>query len=243
MLKLTGSPSHFAASNFRATKLGRSPLWQSKRANQSQKNQVIAKLDGRVQELQLEIATRLAETKSQLIAAEHTLKKRQAILSRLKELNGRGHASPSELIRAEMELSIAEAKVLSAKEEQAVRAIERRRAEVQFKRRTIVSPFAGVVSHIHRREGEFLSPLHPEVVTIIQVEQLLATFAVPSSQIGTFEIGKEFNLEMDDGRTVTGHVYSIGVQTDAQSGTIELKLVVDNPMLELRSGEMCTLNI
>ncbi|MFK7766758.1 MAG: efflux RND transporter periplasmic adaptor subunit [Mariniblastus sp.] len=207
------------------------------------KDEVVAKLDGRVQELQLEIATRLAETKSQLIAAEHTLKKRQAILNRLKELNGKGHASPSELIRAEMELSIAEAKVLSAKEEQAVRAIERRRAEVQFIRRTIVSPFAGVVSKIHRREGEFLSPLHPEVVTIIQVDRLFATFAVPSSQIETFEIGKEFNLEMDSGQTVTGRVHRIGVQTDAQSGTIEVKLVIDNPMLELRSGEICTLNI
>jgi RND family efflux transporter MFP subunit len=204
---------------------------------------VVARLDVRVQELQLEIATHLANTTSQLVAAEETFKKRQMIAQRLEKLRGEGHASPSEMIRAEMELSIAHAKYLAAKEEQAVREIERRRAEVQLDRRTIVSPFDGVVAKIHRREGEFLSPLHPEVATIIQVNRLLANFAIPSSQVSMFQVGAEFNLELEDGRLITAKVYRIGVQTDAQSGTIEIKLVIENPTFELRSGEICTLNI
>ncbi len=241
--QIDGFTEPFRSIELSSDETGSIAMLAVKEGDKVAKDEVIAKLDGRVQKLQLEIATQLAQTKSQMIAAEQSLKKRHAILNRLQELKSRGHASPSELIRAEMELSIAEAKVLSAKEEQAVRAIEQRRAEVQYKRRTILSPFDGVVSHVHRREGEFLSPLHPEVVTIIQVDRLLATFAVPSSQISTFKVGKEFNLEMDSGRTVTARVHSIGVQTDAQSGTIELKLVIDNPMMELRSGEICTLNI
>lgn len=205
--------------------------------------EVVAKLDTRVQALQLEIATKQAQTTSQLTAAEQTLAKRRAIASRLGELNARGHASQSEIIRAEMELTIAEAKFLAAQEEQAVREIEQRRAKVQLERRTIVSPFDGVVSKVHRREGEFLSPLHPEVVTIIQVDKLLATFAIPSSQIGEFAVGKEFNLEMENGRTVVAEVYRVGVSTDAQSGTVEVKLVIENPMMDIRSGEILTLNI
>ena len=205
--------------------------------------QVIARLDVRVQELQLEIAAQLAKTTSQLIAAEQTLKKREEISNRLEELRRKGHASQSEIIRAEMELSIAQAKVLAAQEERTVREIECRRAEVQLARRTILSPFDGVVAKIHRREGEFLSPLHPEVATIIQVDRLLATFAVPSSQLSMFEIGKEFNLELESGKLIKGKVHRIGVETDAQSGTIEIKLVIENESLELRSGEICTLNI
>jgi len=204
---------------------------------------VVAKLDGRVQEIQLEVATHVAATTSQLVAAEQTLKKRREISQRLSQLKARGHASQSEIIRADMELSIAEAKVLTAKEDQVVREIEKRRAEVQLNRRTIISPFDGVVAKIHRREGEFLSPLHPEVATIIQVDRLLATFAVPSTQVGEFEVGKEFTLEMEGGGNVTGKVYRIGVQTDAQSGTVEVKLVIENSMGEIRSGEICTLNI
>ncbi len=205
-------------------------------------DQVIARLDVRVQELQLEIAAQLAKTTSQLVAAEQTLNKREEISNRLEELKRNGHASQSEIIRAEMELSIAHAKVLAAQEEKAVREIECRRAEVQLARRTILSPFDGVVAKIHRRQGEFLSPLHPEVVTIIQVDRLLATFAIPSAELSKFKIGKEFNLELGN-RTITGKVHRIGVETDAQSGTVEVKLIIENESLELRSGEICTLNI
>jgi len=206
-------------------------------------DQVVARLDVRVQEMQLEIATHLANTTSQLVAAEETLKKRKAIAERLEQLKAKGHASQSEIIRAEMELSIAEAKFMAAKEEQAVRDIERRRAQVQLDRRTIASPFDGVVAKVHRREGEFLSPLHPEVTTIIQVDRLLATFAIPSSQVSSFEVGKSFNLQLENGRTISGEVFRVGVQTDAQSGTVEVKLVIENSMLDIRSGEICTLNI
>jgi len=206
-------------------------------------DQVVAKLDTRVQELQLEIATQQANTKSQITAAEKALQKRRSIANRLNELKARGHASQSEIIRSDMELSIAEAKYLSAQEERAIRAIEARQAKVQLDRRTIVSPFSGVVSKVHRREGEFLSPVHPEVVTIIQVDKLLATFAIPSSQIKEFKVGKEFNLEMENGRTIVAEVYRVGVSTDAKSGTVEVKMVIDNQMQDIRSGEILTLNI
>ena len=203
----------------------------------------IARLDARVQELQLEIADHLAKTTSQLVAAEEAYNKRLAIADKLAELKAEGHASRSEIIRSQMELSIAKAKLLSAKEEVAVREIERRRAAVQLQRRTIFAPFDGVIAKIHSREGEFLSPLRPEVVTLVQVDRLIATFAVPSSQISSFEIGKDFNIQMSEGRMVLGTVHSIGVETDAQSGTVEVKLVIENPTLENRSGEICTLNI
>lgn len=207
------------------------------------KDDVIARLDVRVQALQLEIAAHLASTTSQLNAAKEAFNKRQTIAERLEILKSKGHASQSEVIRAEMELSIAQAKFYAAKEEQTVREIEQRRAEVQLARRTIVAPFDGVVAKVHRREGEFLSPVHPEVATIIQVDRLLATFAVPSSQLNQFSLGREFNLELDNGTLVTGKVYRVGVETDAQSGTVEVKLVIENSSTELRSGEICTLNI
>ena len=206
-------------------------------------DQVIARLDVRVQELQVEIAAQLAKTTSQLVAAEQNLKKREEISIRLKKLNRSGHASHSEIIRAEMELSIARAKMLAAQEEKTVREIERRRAEVQLARRTIHAPFDGVIAKIHRRQGEFLSPLHPEVATIIQIDRLLATFAVPSSKVETFKIGKTFNIELENGRLIPAKVHRIGVQTDAESGTIEVKLVIENDSFDLRSGEICTLNI
>ncbi len=202
----------------------------------------VARLDDRVQKLQVQIAEELAHTTSQLIAANQLLEKRKEISRRLGELQQRGHASQSEIIRAEMELSIAQAKVLAAKEEKAVREIELRRAEVQLNRRTITSPFDGIVAKIHRREGEFLSPLNPEVATIIQVDKLLASFAIMSNQLGQFSIDQEHTIRLENGSLIKGRVYRIGVETDSQSGTVEIKLLIENPNLKLRSGESCSLN-
>jgi RND family efflux transporter MFP subunit len=203
----------------------------------------LAQLDSRVQTLQLEIATKLASTKSHLIGAKKTLEKRRAILKRLTELNAKGHASASEIIRAEMELSIAEAKWLGAQEDLAVRELEKKRAEVQLARRSITAPFSGVVSKIHRRQGEFLSPIHPEVVTIIQVDQLIAKFNIPSSQISMFSVGSTFQLALANGESIPATVKQISVITDAESGTVEVKLVIDNVNQKVRSGESVTLNI
>lgn len=207
------------------------------------KGDVIARLDDRVQKIQLDIATQMANASSQLKATEQTLEKRRLIHERLTSLQGRGHASESELIRSDMELSIAESKYNAAREERAVREIEQRRAEVQLSRRSIVAPIHGVISTVHRHEGEFLSPLRPEIVTIIQVDRLLSTFAIPVSQAREFAVGKEFELKFENGNTVVAKVYSMSVSTDAQSQTVEIKLVFDNRNNEFRAGELCILNI
>ncbi len=204
---------------------------------------VIACLDTRVQELQLEIANQTATNVSQMTAAQATVEKRRTVASRLRELASKGHARDSELMRAELELSIAEAKLLAAKEEKIVHEIEQRRAQVLLDRRRIKAPFDGVIAKVHRQEGEFLSPLRPEIATLVQVDRLLATFMIPSSQIRQFEIGTNYEIELENGQVVQGKVHRVGVLTDAQSGTVELKLVIENPNNKFRSGEICSLKI
>lgn len=206
-------------------------------------NDIVCKLDSGVQEIQVEIARKMAESTSSVWAAEQTLAKRKAIHHRIKELHQDGHATESELVRSEMELTIAEARFLTAQEEAQVREIEYRRAVLQLDRRSVRAPFSGVISKVHKREGEFLSPLHPEIVTLIQVDRLLARFNVPSSQVNAFTPGKQFQLQMTDGTKVSATVFSVGVFTDAQSGTVEIKLVINNRDNALRAGEFLVLEI
>ena len=204
---------------------------------------VVANLDSRVQSIQLKIARQVASSTSQRGAARKSLTKRQAISQRLAQMHSQGHASQSEIIRADLELSIAESKYNTAVEEASVRAIEVERAAVQLQRRTITAPFNGQIAKIHSREGEFLSPLHPEVCTIVQTDKLLATFNVSSDQARDFAVGQSYELRLENGETVSGEVYIVGVETDPQSGTVEIKLVIDNSDFRIRSGENVTLNI
>lgn len=204
---------------------------------------VIAKLDSRVQEIQLEIASQVANSTSQQRAAGNTLKKRRAIALRLDRLKLQGHASESEIIRSDLELSIAEANYFNSVEESAVRDIEMRRAQVQLERRTIKAPFDGFIAKIARREGEFLSPLHPEVCTLIQVDRLLATFNVDSREASGFHVGESYELRLSNGSTIQAQVHSVGVEINPQSGTVEIKFVINNEDYKIRSGESCSLNV
>ncbi len=204
---------------------------------------IVAKLDCRVQEIQLQIAEKMAGSTSQRIAASKSLKKRQAISQRIALLRQQGHASESEIIRADLELAIAESKYNVAVEDAAIREIEAKRAAVQLERRTITAPFNGLIAKIHSREGEFLSPLHPEICSIVQVDKLLATFNVSSDQAQQFTVGQSYELRLANGETISAEVYLVGVETDPQSGTVEIKLVIENSDYNIRSGENVTLNI
>lgn len=208
-----------------------------------QQGDVIAKLDSRVQEIQLEIASKVANSTSQQRAAGNTLKKRRAIAQRLDQLKQQGHASTSEIVRSDLEMSIAEANYYNTVEEAAVREVEMRRAQVQLERRTIKAPFNGFIAKIARREGEFLSPLHPEVCTLIQVDKLLATFNVDSKEASGFHVGESYELRLSDGSTIQAQVHSVGVEINPQSGTVEIKFVINNEDYKIRSGEGCSLNV
>ena len=207
------------------------------------KGDVVARLDDRIQQVQYQIATEMAKASSQLDAARKTLEKRRTISERLRAMQNNGHASNSELLRSQMEFTIAESKYNAAREESVIRQMEKKRAEIQLSRRSITAPISGIISKVHRRDGEYLSPVRPEVVTIIQVDRLLSTFNIPVSQTNEFRVGKEFELKFESGKSVIATVHSVSVATDAQSQTVEVKLVFENHDRDFRAGEICTLDV
>lgn len=205
------------------------------------KGDIIAQLDDELQAYQVEIAQKLAEADGEIRLAETLVKQRREIHERLLKIQTQGHATEGDLIRSEMELAMAEAKLMSARESRMIREIELRRAQSQLHRRKILSPIDGTAVAIHRRIGEFVSPVNPEVVTLIQTDRLLATFPIPSGSVGEFQPGKKFKISFADSKSITATVYHVGVETDAESGTVPVKLLIENPDGSLRSGEFVTL--
>ena len=207
------------------------------------KGDILAQLDDRVQKLLVESARHLADSTNAMEAARSTLEKRELVSSRIRELISTGHATESEMLRADLEEAIALARFRSSQEESVGRGIDLRRAELMLERRLIRAPFTGIVSTIHRQQGEFLSPLRPELVTLIQVDRLLAVFNVPSPQIESLKQKSNITVSFHDGSEVLGELHSIGVQTDAESGTVQVMILLINDDGKLRSGEQCFLEI
>jgi len=204
---------------------------------------LICKLDDRIQQLHLEMAEHQMNSKSDLDAARRSHKKREIVYERLQTLRNGGHASESELIRSEMEMSISKSKFLAAQEAAIGREIEFRRTQMMLERRNVRAPFTGKISKIHRFEGEFVSPLRPEIVTLVQTDKLLAVFNVSGESNLDLKKGQKVTVRFLDGRTAEGVVFSVGVVLDAESGTMNVKVRLDNADDRLQSGLQCQLEL
>ncbi len=202
--------------------------------------QVLTTLDNDVHAALLAIAEQSKRTQGRLDALQAELKLRQDRAQQFQKLFTLGHARQEETEKASMELEIAEAQVKAAGEELLIKELEFRKIKVQLDRRTITSPIDGVVTELHRDLGEFVAPTAPEIMTIVQLDPLLATFSILGPYAEQLSLHQEVTLHFPvSKREVVGHVAFISPVTDAESGMVRVKVRVANPEGRTRSGERC----
>jgi RND family efflux transporter MFP subunit len=206
--------------------------------------QVLAQLDDDVYQALLAIAEQAMRGQSALKSAEAELAMRRQRLEKLVALREQGHARQEEVERARTDVEMAEARVLSANEQTELKRLEYDKVKVQLARRSVRSPIDGVVSLLHKDEGEFVAPNDPHVLEVVQLDPLLATFSVPDFLAS--QIHKEEKLPVfleEAGAWVDGKVELIAPLTDAESGTVRVKVRIPNPGNKYRSGERCTIQL
>jgi RND family efflux transporter MFP subunit len=207
-----------------------------------EEDQPVAELDTSIQKAMLEIAkaNRDARGEIDLARAEHRL--RQQRLDLLLQLHADSHASDEETRRARTELEVAAAQVRSAEERQLGRKLEFERLAAQLEARTIRAPQDGVVTTLHKQSGEYVGPTEPAVLTIVQLQPLLAVFLVPREQATRLNVGQSVSLQLPAAnRDMEGTIEVIAPVVDAGSGTVTVRVRVDNADRSLRAGEPCLL--
>ena len=106
------------------------------------------------------------------------------------------------------------------------------------------SPLDGLVSAVHKEEREFVSSNAPTVLTLVQLDPLRIIFCVPTSHGDTLKLGQQVPLAfLDTDLPATGRVEFVSPITDAESGTVRVKVLIDNPQGEFRCGVRCTLQL
>ncbi len=189
----------------------------------------------------LKIALKGSEAKGAFDAATAETKLRRTILEKLHELQSRGAASMEELSRAQAELEVAEAHLLTAEETIEIRKLEYQRVKAEIEQRMIRSPIDGVVLEVFKKPGEFTSPPNPEVFTIVQLDPLLAIFSVESNLVKSWKQNQKVEVRFGDSAATSGTIEYISPVTDAESGTVRIKVRIENPDQKFRSGERCVL--
>jgi RND family efflux transporter MFP subunit len=206
--------------------------------------QLIASLDDDVQRAQLAIAQQQVESRGRLKAAEAERAMNFRRFEKLAQLAGRGQASVEESERAKANLEIADSKLLAEQDEHKLLVLQLERARLAVLKRSMFAPVTGVVSEVHRQIGEFVSPAIPQVVTIVELDPLAASFLVNRSQLLRLKNLQQVRVQLiDAGHHASGAMDSISPVTDAESGTIAVRIRIANPSGQLRGGERCMLEL
>ena len=138
--------------------------------------QILAALDKDVLMIARDIAqfATTAEGRSKASQADYRLK--EARLRKIRELQSQGHASPGEVERAEAEFESAAGNSRIVEEQRQLDRLELKKTEAMIERRLIRSPIDGIVTKLHREQGEFVTPVSPVVVTVVQIHPLRRHF-------------------------------------------------------------------
>jgi RND family efflux transporter MFP subunit len=202
--------------------------------------QVLATLEDSLQVIGVEVAKQQLEMKGEVDSATAEYQLHVNRTAQLRSLAARGTARPDELLRAETDLQLAEAKLLTAREQQVGRELEWKRQVVQLERRRVVSPLDGVVVRVMRQPGEYVSPSDASIVRVIDKQSLIAIFNLPASDAFHIRVGQVIPIRP---RTTTGviegKIESIAPAIDGESGTVAIRLRIDNKDELLFPGDRC----
>lgn len=202
--------------------------------------QPLAQIDGSALETQLAIIEAQAAAQGRLLAAEADVRLNWRRVAALQEARENRFSSQSELERAEADLRISEGRLKSELEEQEVMRLQVVRLKHQIKQRTITAPIQGIVTQVHKELGEFVSPTSPEVLRIIDVSRLRASFFLQVHELAELRVDSPVKVLLGDGQESQALVEHIAPVADGESGLVEVRVLIDNPELKIL-GSRCAL--
>jgi len=101
---------------------------------------------------------------------------------------------------------------------------------------TVRAPFAGKIVEIQTREYETVRPGQP-LFRIIDDNRLLAVMNVPMNDAGLTTVGNPVTLSISGReKNTAGTIYEVTPQADHRTGTIRIRVLIDNADGKLRAG-------
>lgn len=199
-------------------------------------------LDDRVPRARLEAATVEAQLMGALRRAEVDVKMSESRLNRLQTVMHRGAAGGFELESAEGVRDQAVAAV--GQQQDILKAAEanRKLAEAQLMQYTIVAPFDGVVTEIHRKSGA-VDPSQL-VISIANLNTLEVEMHLPSLMVGQLQVGQQVNLSagVPIDKDINAAVVSVSPIIDSASNTFRCLLQIENDRVNMPAGFSVVVN-
>ena len=211
-----------------------------------QKGQVLFRIDPRI------YAAALARAKGALAQEQARLHQTERDLKRIRELQGKGFASESELDNAISNFEQSKANIQAAQAE-----VQAKQIDLDYT--TVKAPITGMTSKETRSEGSLVAASDPSSSLLTQLTQLdpiFVNFAYPDAEAERLRIGLhngslqlpadgKLNVEVKfgDGSSypMEGLVDFTDSLIDRGTGTVSARAVVPNPQQELLPGQFVRL--
>ncbi|HOE10890.1 MAG TPA: efflux RND transporter periplasmic adaptor subunit [bacterium] len=216
-------------------------------------NTLLAKIDDTTIQLDLREAERALEMAQQdLIPARATMERRIKEEEFSKKMFERGAYSEVQYEQARLTRIQSESQY-----QQALTTIETRRTQIEklkedLRKTDILAPFAGILlpavpptageagaqeTDLTLLEGTLVGS-GQTVLRIADIRQVVVELDVPAKDIDFVKIGQtvELGIYSRDGRKYTGTVRDISSTLNPTTRTYTVKVIVDNPLTELRPG-------
>ncbi|MFQ5643823.1 MAG: efflux RND transporter periplasmic adaptor subunit [Thiogranum sp.] len=214
------------------------------RGDAVQTGQVIASLESSVEQAVVAQIRMQAEQGSEvsLRKAELALARRKA--GRIEDLFKHRNASAQERDEARTDVDIAVARLGQAREAKRLAELELARAEAALARRSLRSPFDGVVVERYHVAGEYVE--NEAVVKIARIDPLRVEAILPAERFGAVSPGQTASLSLVlGGREVvrSARVERVDPVLDAASGTFAVRLQLPNSDGAVPSGLECQMRL
>ncbi len=227
-----------------ATEIGRLESVNVEVGDHVKAGQIVGQLEDAIQASSVRIARLQTEMTGELHAAKAEVDLHQSRTQTLRRLAADGTARPDELVRAETDLRIASSRYAATQETLELRRLELERFELQLQRREIRAPMDGVISQVFHQPGEYITPGDPAVVRLLVMDKLFAVFNIPVEDTAVVEVGSPVRVFLrSSSTTINAAITSIAPDIDGESGTVQVRVELDNAGRSLLAGDRCTLQM
>ena len=227
-----------------ATEIGRLESLEVRVGDRVQAGQVIGQLEDGLQSAAVKIAEMQTTMTGELRAAQAEFELNQLRVNNLRRLFNESAARSTELLRAEADYKISASRQLAAEEDAKLRQLELERYRLQLERRKIRSPMSGVIAKVFHKPGEYITPSEPAVVRLLVMDKLFAVFAVPVEDVADVKPGAPVSVYLRSlSLSLDATISSIAPVIDGESGTVQVRVSLDNASGRLLAGDRCALRL
>ncbi len=208
------------------------------------KGDIVARLDSRVEQATLELATARAQSTTSLTLRRENAAFGKRTQKRNKKLFSESTISEQDMDKVETETQIAALQARQEEDNKRIAELEAKRALEALNQRTVRSPINGVVMEQYKSVGEYIEA--EPIYRIANLDPLMVELIVPVEYLGAIERGAKAEISIDlDSQSDVQHVAvvtSVDRVADAASGTFGVLLTMPNSGLRIPSGVRCSLN-